>query len=94
MLLPEVGLLVVVVDCDVDVVVGEVVVVVPKVVVVLDVVVVVVVVLLPVVVVVVVPPPPPPEKLMSNCAWSPAWSPNAITHESPAEVCAAVGGHG
>jgi hypothetical protein len=47
-----------------------------------------------VVVVVVVVPPPPLEKLMSRVAWSPAWSPNAMTQESPAVTCAAVGGHG
>lgn len=34
------------------------------------------------------------EKLIGNVTWSPAWSPNAITQESPAEICAAVGGQG
>jgi hypothetical protein len=54
----------------------------------------VVVVVVEVVVVVVVPPPPPPEKAMSCVAWSPAWSPKAMTQESPAVTWAAVGGHG
>jgi hypothetical protein len=56
--------------------------------------VVVVVVVVGVVVVVVVPPPPPPEKAMSCVALSPAWSPKAMTQESPAVTSTAVGGHG